>query len=297
MHSLSENITHLYPFIPKKLNIGGHNLSYLDEGEGPVIVMLHGNPTWSFYYRNLVQLLKKSYRVIAPDHMGCGFSDKPQDYPYRLKNHIDNLEQLLGHLGVADISLVMHDWGGAIGMGYAVRHSETIRSLVVMNSAAFRSSRIPLRIRICRVPVLGDLLVRGLNGFAGPATFMAVARSMDRNVKKGFLAPYDSWKNRVAVLRFVQDIPLSAKEYSWQTLVDIEDGLAKLQDKPMLLLWGGKDFCFTRHFFAEWRQRFPKSKYHYFENGGHYLLEDAFDQIGPLVQDFFAEHLQEGLRG
>lgn len=288
-----ENITHLYPFTPKKFNVGGHQLSYLDEGEGPIIVMLHGNPTWSFYYRNLVQLLKNSYRVIVPDHIGCGFSDKPQDYPYHLENHIDNLEQLVGHLGVSDISLMMHDWGGSIGMGYAVRNPQQIKSLVVMNTAAFRSSRIPFRIRICRVPILGDLIVRGLNGFAGPATFMAVDRSMDKDVKKGFLAPYDSWQNRVAVLRFVQDIPLSSKDYSWQTLVDIEDGLEKLQNKPMLLLWGGKDFCFTRHFFEEWRQRFPKAEYHYFENAGHYVLEDAFDKVGPLVTSFFAENSKQ----
>lgn len=235
MHPSLQSINHLYPFIPKKLNIGGHQLSYLDEGEGPVIVMVHGNPTWSFYYRNLVQLLKNSYRIIVPDHIGCGFSDKPQDYPYHLENHIYNLEQLLAHLGVSDISLVMHDWGGAIGMGYAGRHSETVRSLVVMNTAAFRSRSIPFRIRVCRIPLLGDLIVRGLNGFAGPATYMAVAHSMDKAVKKGFLVPYDSWKNRVAVLRFVQDIPLSEKDYSWQTLVDVENGLEALQDKPLLL--------------------------------------------------------------
>ncbi len=285
-----KEIAELYPFTPKKFKINGHTLSYLDEGEGPVIVMLHGNPTWSFYYRNLVQTLKPNYRVIVPDHMGCGFSDRPQDYPYHLEKHIDNLEHLLNHLGVTELSLVMHDWGGAIGMGYAVRCPEKIESFVVMNTAAFRSNRIPFRIRICRIPVFGDLLVRGLNGFAGPAIFMAVAKKMSAKIKKGFLVPYDSWKNRIAVLRFVQDIPLSEKDHSWQTLIAIENGLEKLNNKPMLLLWGGKDFCFTEHFYKGWRQRFSGAQYHYFEDAGHYVLEDAFDAISPIVTSFFAEN-------
>ncbi len=126
-----------YPFIAKKITIGGHALSYLDEGQGPVIVMLHGNPTWSFYYRNLVAHLGGQYRLIVPDHMGCGNSDKPQEYPYTLKTHIDNLEQLLHELNVEKFSLVVHDWGGAIGMGLAARQPLRIESLVILNTAAF----------------------------------------------------------------------------------------------------------------------------------------------------------------
>ena len=114
-------------------------------------------------------------------------------------------------------------------------------------------------------------------------------KKMSTKVKKGFLAPYDSWKNRIAVLRFVQDIPLSEKDHSWQTLVAIENELEKLKKKPMLLLWGGKDFCFTKHFYEEWRQRFLEAQYHYFADAGHYVLEDAFDAIKPLITSFFAE--------
>ena len=138
--------------------------------------MLHGNPSWSYYYRNLANLLKSSYRVIVPDHIGCGLSDKPQDYPYRLKNHIDNIESLVTHLNVEKCSLVVHDWGGAIGMGYAVRHPDAIDSLIILNTAAFRSQKIPWRIKICRTPLLGPLLIRGFNAFAGAAVFMAVTK-------------------------------------------------------------------------------------------------------------------------
>ena len=255
--------------------------------------MLHGNPSWSYYYRNLANLLKSSYRVIVPDHIGCGLSDKPQDYPYRLKNHIDNIESLLTHLNVEKCSLVVHDWGGAIGMGYSVRHPDAIDSLIILNTAAFRSQKIPWRIKICRTPLLGPLLIRGFNAFAGAAVFMAVTKKMTKETAAGFVMPYNSWKNRIATLRFVQDIPLTEKDTSWQTLSEIENSLPQFKNTPMLIAWGGKDFCFNDHFYQEWCKRFPNARCHYFEDAGHYVLEDAFDRIGPLVEEFLSENVSE----
>ena len=280
----------LYPFDAEKISIQGHDLSFIDQGRGSVVVMLHGNPTWSFYYRNLVSLLQNSYRTIVPDHMGCGLSDKPQNYPYTLKTHIDNLEVLLAERNIDKFSLMVHDWGGAIGMGLAVRYPKRLESVVILNTAAFRSRRIPLRIRLCRLPLLGDIIVRGFNGFARAAVTMTVTRKMDPPVVRGYLEPYDSWANRVALLRFVQDIPLSPKDNSWQTLVEIENGLVRLKDIPMLILWGGRDFCFTRHYYEEWRQRFPGAESRMFPDAGHYVLEDAFEPIAPLVTSFFRKH-------
>lgn len=276
-----------YPFSPKTTIINGHRLSYLDEGQGPVLVMLHGNPSWSYLYRNLVSRLRDRFRVIVPDHMGCGLSDKPKDYPYRLRTHIDNLTILLDRLGVDRCSLVVHDWGGAIGMGWAVEHLEKVEKICVLNTAAFLSSRIPLRINICRLPVLGQIIIQGFNGFAWPATFMAVRKKMAKEVAAGFLYPYDSWNHRIATHRFVQDIPLGKKHPSWPDLAKIDSNLAKLQDKPMLICWGGKDFCFNDFFFDEWQQRFPAAQCHYFPEAGHYILEDAFDEVAPLVEKFF----------
>jgi pimeloyl-ACP methyl ester carboxylesterase len=277
----------LYPFTVRKKSIRGHDLSFVDQGQGKVIVMLHGNPTWSFYYRNLAILLQKNYRVIVPDHMGCGFSDKPQDYPYTLKTHIDNLEILLDYLDVKKFSLIFHDWGGAIGMGLAIRYPERVESIVVQNTAAFRSRKIPLRISICRIPLLGDIIVRGFNGFARGALTMAVVNKMDPAVATAYLEPYDSWNHRIALLRFVQDIPLKPGDPSWPTLKEIEEGLVRFQDTPMLVLWGGRDFCFTRHFYEEWLQRFPAAESHFFPDAGHYVLEDAFDRLAPLITNFF----------
>ncbi len=277
-----------YPFRPKSISVDGHRMSYLDEGSGPVVVMVHGNPSWSYLYRNLVTELKSTHRCIVPDHLGCGLSDKPQDYPYRLQNHIDNLENLLNQLQVDRCVLIVHDWGGAIGMGWAGLHPDRVAGLVVLNTAAFHSSRIPFRITVCRWPVLGPLLVRGLNGFARPATFMAVHNKMLPEVAAGFLHPYNFWKDRVAILRFVQDIPLQENHPSFQTLANVEASLARLQDKPMLLCWGGEDFCFNDHFYGQWQRRFPAAHSHYFPEAGHYVLEDALDEIMVLLTPFLA---------
>lgn len=282
-----------YPFSPDTCKLPcGNTMSYVDVGKGPVVVMLHGNPTWSFYYRNLIKLLQKKYRVIAPDHIGCGLSSKPQQYQYRLNTHIENVEYLLDHLQVDRTSLVLHDWGGAIGMGYAARHPKRIQSVVILNTSAYRSHHIPFRIKICRIPIFGDLIIRGLNGFARAALFMAVTKKMPPSIAQGYLFPYDSWINRIATLRFVQDIPLSENDYSYKTLRNIEMGLEFFKNTPMLICWGGKDFCFNDHFYRQWQERFPQAECHYFSDAGHYVLEDAFDQIGPLVEDFFSNHTQ-----
>lgn len=278
----------LYPFRTRRMPVPGGALSFVDEGDGPPVVMVHGNPTWSFYYRRLIAALRPTRRVIAPDHMGCGLSDKPQRYPYRLINHIDNLGMLLDELRLGPIDLVVHDWGGAIGMGWAVRHPERVRRIVVLNTAAFLSPRLPLRIAVCRWPIFGDLALRGLNAFAAAATVMAVEKPMDPEVARGFLLPYNSWANRIAQLKFVRDIPMRPSHPTWAVVDAIDRELVNLRDKPMQILWGGKDWCFSDHFLAGWMQRFPNAQVARFDDAGHYVLEDAHEEIVPRVARFFS---------
>jgi pimeloyl-ACP methyl ester carboxylesterase len=283
-----------YPFTPKRITLAdGHGISCVDEGQGRAVVFLHGNPSWSYLYRNMITALRSTCRCIAPDHLGCGLSDKPRNYPYRLTDHITNLEQVLDQLEVRTCVLVVHDWGGAIGMGWAGRYPDRVEGLVVLNSAAFRSEQIPWRIAVCRWPLIGPLMVRGMNAFAGAAIHMAVTRKMAPEVAAGFLFPYDSWANRVAVLRFVEDIPLSGKHPSWPELVRVEQGLELLREKPMLLCWGGRDFCFHDAFYREWRRRFPDADCHYYPRAGHYLLEDAFEDVREQVESFLSTAVAE----
>nr|MDQ3333265.1 alpha/beta fold hydrolase [Planctomycetota bacterium] len=276
------------PFESHFLNLDGLRYHYLDEGSGEPLLFVHGNPSWSFAWRNLVKEFSRDHRCIAVDHIGCGFSDKPQDYAYRLENHVRNLETLIERLDLRNITLVAHDWGGAIGMGAATRHPDRFSRLVLMNTAAFRSKAIPWRIAACRIPMFGPLAVRGLNGFAGAATFMAVEKPMSPAVKAGYLKPYDSWKNRIATLRFVEDIPLTPSHPSYATLTQIEEALPKLTSKPMLLVWGMKDWCFTPAFLEKFERRFPHAESLRIADAGHYVFEDAPERIVPRMREFFA---------
>ncbi len=263
-------------------------MHYVDEGDGPVILMIHGNPTWSYYYRNLIKKFNETHRVIAVDHMGCGLSDKPEDYNYCLEQHIQNIEQLILTLNIKKFSLVVHDWGGAIGMGLALSHLHDIEKIVVFNTAAFRSKQIPFRINICRSPIIGEFIVRYLNGFARPALNMAVVKKIPIDIANAYIAPYNSWKNRVAIYNFVKDIPLESTHKSYQKLVEIEDNLEKIREAeiPIKIIWGGKDFCFNDNFFNEWRTRFPEATYHYFQDAGHYIVEDKKKEVAGLLKDF-----------
>ena len=200
----------LYPWTGHFLEVDGGRMHYLDEGprDAPVIVAVHGNPTWSFYWRALIHGLADRYRLVVMDHIGCGFSDKPQSWPYRLAGHMGNLQFLVEHLGLDEITWAVHDWGGAIGLGVAGRMPERTKRLIITNTGAFRSLEIPPSIASCRIPGFGTLAVRGFNAFALAATVRTTVRPLDRAVKRGLVAPYDSWSNRVATHRFVEDIPL-----------------------------------------------------------------------------------------
>jgi len=284
----------LYPFQSHEFDLEGLRYHYLDEGSGEPLVMVHGNPSWSFYYRNLVTGLSDRYRCIVPDHIGCGLSDKPSDdrYDYHLERRVDDLEALLEHLGVIqDVTLVLHDWGGMIGMAWAQRHPEAVRRLVLLNTAAFHlppTKRVPWQLRLTRTP-LGTILVRGLNAFSLGAAYTGVTRRpMPREVREAFCAPYDSWQNRIATLRFVQDIPLSASDRGYNLISDVEASLEHLRDRPALICWGEKDFVFDKHFLAVWEKKLPQATVRRFPDCGHYVLEDAPEEILDEVNRFLA---------
>lgn len=281
-----------YPFASHFLDLDGLRYHYLDEGRGDVLLMVHGNPTWSFAWRNLIKDLSGDHRCLAVDHIGCGFSDKPQDYPYVLERHIENLCRFVEALDLKRITLLAHDWGGAIGMGAAGRMPERFSRFILFNTAAFRSQRIPWRIAVCRIPVFGPLALRGLNAFSRAALRMAVAKRerMTPAVRAGYLAPYDRWRNRVAVLRFVQDIPLAESHPSYEALCGVEAGLSQFQTAPMLFIWGEQDWCFTPAFLDEFERRFPQAESRRIPDAGHYVFEDAIEQMIPRVREFLTKH-------
>lgn len=283
----------LYPFRSRFFETGGHRLHYLDEGEGDPVVMLHGNPTWSFYFRNLVRALSPAYRCVVPDHIGCGLSDKPGDetYDFRLESRVRDLEGLLESLGLTGrITLLVHDWGGMIGMAYAHRNPERVSRFVVANTAAFGppgGKAIPLRLRMIRnLSAFGTPAVLGCNAFARAALWMAPRRRMAPEVRAGLIAPYDRPRHRLATLRFVEDIPLEPGDPSYDLVRAVDRNLARFRDRPMLILWGRHDFVFDLDYLAEWRRRFPGARHRRFDDAGHYLIEDRPIEIAAYVKDF-----------
>jgi cis-3-alkyl-4-acyloxetan-2-one decarboxylase len=281
-----------YPFASHFLDLDGNRYHYVDEGVGEPLLFVHGNPTWSFAWRNLIKELSPGYRTIAVDHIGCGLSDKPQRYRYMLDQHIANLCRLVETLDLRRVTLVAHDWGGAIGMGAAGRMPERFARFVLMNTGAFRSTRIPLRIAACRIPVFGPLAVRGLNAFARAALTMAVEKPerMTSAVRAGYLWPYGNWRDRIATLRFVEDIPLRPSHPSYGTLVEVEENLSRFRQLPMLLVWGERDWCFTTDFLREFEKRFPQAETLRLPDAGHYVFEDAGERLVPRVREFLAAH-------
>ncbi len=291
--SLPPAVAAEYPFESHFVELdSGHRLHFVDEGSGEVLLCVHGNPTWSFAWRRVVREFSSTHRVIAVDHLGCGLSDKPQDYDYSLASHIVNLQTLIEKLDLRNVTLLAHDWGGAIGMGVAGRMPERFARFVLFNTGAFRSKLIPLRIAVCRIPFFGTFALRGLNAFSRAAISMAVEKRerMTPAVKAGYLAPYDSWANRVAVNRFVKDIPLKESHPSWSTLVEVETGLEQFQQHPMLLVWGEKDWCFTTDFLDEFERRFPQATTLRIPDAGHYVFEDAPEVFLPKLREFLAEY-------
>ena len=288
MTDISE-IKDIYPYKSNYMNLSGVNYHYVDEGEGDPVVMVHGNPTWSFYFRNLINEFSQTNRVVVPDHIGCGLSEKPQDYKYTLKNHIANLTALVEKLELKNITLVVHDWGGAIGMGFAVHNPKLIKRIVILNSGAYSMNHIPFRIAICKIPWLGEKLVRGLHAFAGPATFMTTKKKLSSQVKKGFLLPYNNYRNRIAVARFVKDIPLGPEHSSYETLLGVEHGLWMFRETPITLIWGMRDWCFNYTFLDKWTTYYPQAEVHRLD-AGHYVIEDATTEVIDYMKQFFKKN-------
>ncbi len=290
----------LYPFEGRRLDLDGLSYHYLDEGTSSAeeaaaatpVLMVHGNPTWSFYYRDLVRALSPTRRCIVPDHIGCGLSDKPGDdrYTYTLARRVADLAALMDHLRLATVDVVAHDWGGMIASAWLLDHLPQVRRVVLMNTAAFTmpgSKKLPRALWLARDTRLGAFVVRGFNAFSRGATHMAVTqRKLPKAVRDAYAAPYDSWANRIATLRFVQDIPLDARDASYAIVADTEARLGQLSDTPVLLPWGMKDFVFDHHFLERFVALVPHAEVHRYPEAGHYVLEDAADALIPLIAEF-----------
>jgi haloalkane dehalogenase len=284
-----------YPFTPHYLNLNGRLLHYLDEGSGPPVLMVHGNPTWSFYFRHLVTRLSEKFRTLVPDHIGCGFSDKPapEEYDYTLASRVADLDAFLARtVPEGKLDFIVHDWGGMIGLAWALDHPDRVNKLVITNTAGFflpKEKRFPWMLWAVKyLNWFAAPAVLGLNLFSVGALYLGACTRLPFQVKKGLTAPYNSWKNRIATLKFVQDIPLTPADPAWEVVNRVDKKIHRLNPEQVMFLWGARDFVFDTCFLDEFLTRLPGARSHVFKDAGHYLFEDKPEQTADRIHRFLS---------
>lgn len=269
--------------------VGGYRMHYLDEGAGPVVVMVHGNPTWCFFYRNLVKALRASFRVIVPDHLGCGLSERTPGQFFRARDRVNHLEELLDQLGVKEFSLVMHDWGGSIGTALAQRRRRDVQKLVYFNTTLGEIEELPRIIRLAASPFVGEILTKYTKTFLRLTTSIGAYRPVPDEVKRGYYAPFETSYSRQAIWDFVSDIPFFSAHPSFGQKLNLEQGLAELAQKPVKIMWGLKDPCFHPGFLRKMKGYFPRADIEELPEASHLVLEDEPEHIAASVRSFLQQ--------
>ncbi|MDR2456008.1 MAG: alpha/beta fold hydrolase [Deltaproteobacteria bacterium] len=282
-----------YPFASKFFPLGaGQAIHYVDEGGGPPVVMVHGNPTWSFMFRKLISSLD-GYRRIALDHLGMGLSSRPDSgYGFRLADRIRDFGAFISFLGLREpVHLVAHDWGGPIALGWAADNREKVASLALMNTGFKVPSgwRLPMRLKLFQgASLMSRLLAVEVNLFLGGLIRMGSLRPLTMAAESGFLAPYSKAAHRKALGAFIRDIPLSSGHPSREALAKASEGLGGISRKPVLLAWGLRDFVFSPAFLLDFQKKLPKAKVLPLEMAGHLLLEDEPQRILAALREHLA---------
>jgi pimeloyl-ACP methyl ester carboxylesterase len=289
-----------WPYQPKWFDSEDGRMHYVDEGsrDGSPVVLLHGNPTWAFLYRNFIpHLVEAGHRAIAVDHLGFGRSEKP-DRPelYTIERHCRRLDALLESLDLTDATVVPQDWGGPIGLWWATRHPERLRGLFILNTFAHRPRSevsLPLPLRLFRTPLIGEVMVKGLDLFKRVFLFRAGVVHHGRltaEVKQAYRGPHPNWSSRTPILVFPRQIPSGPEGEVSDLLAEIEGGLERdFRSKPVGIAWAMKDIAFTPQVLEQlWLNTFPDATVLRLDDAGHYLQEDAHERIVPELLSFLA---------
>lgn len=284
-----------FPFAPRYLEVNGFPMHYVDEGAGEPLVLVHGDPTWGYLWRAFIPALSRRHRCVVPDHMGMGKSGANIDlYPYRLAHHIANLEALLLDLDLRGITLVVHDWGGPVGLGFATRHPTRVRQLVLMNTWAFASwpgGPFPKILALIRSE-RGERFVLDRNGYVEAALLGATRHpeSLPRTALDAYLAPYPTPESRRALVCWTRDIPVAETDASFAEMQRIERALPVFRDRPVLLAWGMRDPVLPEPVLRMWQALYPHAETLQIEEASHFLQEDAPGPVLERVEAFLAAH-------
>lgn len=280
-----------FPFAPHYHEVNGFAMHFVDEGTGEPIVLVHGDPTWGYLWRRFIPPLARRRRCIVPDHMGMGKSGVPEDpYPYRLHHHVANLESLLLHLDLRGMTLVLHDWGGPVGLGVATRYPGRIKRLVLMNTWAFApwpGAPFPRLVELIRSE-RGEKFVLEKNGYLEPALLGTTHRpeNLTETVLEAYRAPFPTPTSRRALLCWSRDIPVSETDPSFAEMKRIEEGLARFTGTPTLLVWGMRDPVLPESVLRRWQRLYAKAATREIADASHFLQEDAPDRIVGCVEEF-----------
>jgi len=282
-----------FPFPPRYLDLGHWRMHYVDAGSGDPVVLLHGDPTWGYLYRAFIPSLAARGRCIVPDHMGMGKSEVPEvPSPYRLGHHIDNLETLLLSLDLRRLTLVLHDWGGPVGLGFAVRHPARIKRLILTNTWAFAAwpgAPLPRLLEIIRSP-RGEAFVLARNGYVRPALLGTTAHPehLTDAILDAYLAPFPTPESRRALLSWSRDIPFAPGDASYAEMERIEQGLPQFDAIPTLLVWGMQDPVLPPSVLRRWQALYPGAVTHEIAAASHFLQEDAPAAVLAAIEKFLA---------
>lgn len=283
-----------WPYEPRWFDTPDGRLHYVDEGprDGKPVIMVHGNPTWGYLYRNFIpSLVAAGYRCIVPDHLGFGRSDKPnQAELYQVPRHGERLDALLESLDLHEATLVSQDWGGAIGFYWATRHPDRIAALCILNTMAHRPPgkvKLPLPLHLFRAPGVGEAMVKGAHMFVRGFLFNAGIMHKERitkDVRAAYTAPHPTYSSRTSILVFPREIPSDSTGRVADFLGEVEEGLQRLKDKPTMIAWAMKDIAFLPEYLDElWLPVFPNADVLRLPDAGHYLQEDAHERIVPKL--------------
>lgn len=276
----------LYPFKSHTLEIGPHALHYIDEGRGPVVFLLHGNPTWSFFYRGLIKTLSKNFRVIAPDYLGCGLSDKVPGKRFRAIDRVDEIEALYEHLKIHSFSIVMHDWGGAIGTRFLLNHIDEVKSITYLNTTLTEVELLPRMIKWSAKPIIGRFLTQTTKQFLRYLVGPGSAKKLSLKIKQGYFYPYPTMGDRAAIWNFVSDIPFSSDHPTQHELIEMKRSIPLLKETPVQIIWGLKDPCFHPAILRSIHKHFPHAEVHELPHASHLVLEDEPNLSENLVEVF-----------
>ena len=296
----------LWPYEPRWFDTRDGRMHYVDEGPraGRPVVLVHGNPTWGFLYRNFIgPLTAAGYRAIVPDHLGFGRSDKPADPQlYRIPRHVERLDALLESLELEDSVVVPQDWGGPIGLAWAVAHPERVSGLFILNTYAHGPRgkiKLPLPLRLFRAPGLGELLVKDMHLFVRGFLFRVGVVHHERltpQVRRAYLSPHPTRASRTSILVFPREIPASGSGPVAELTGALERGLeAHFRSKPVAIVWAMRDPAFTPAMLDQlWMRTFPEARVTRIEDAGHYLQEDAHERIVPELLRFLGNRACSG---